>query len=354
MPGLDSSSRIAKAQAPSTTVYTDPAVSQTIQPTADASFIVKQYNGTNSADIFQVLDKDANKKFAVDASGNLVSGALTNPGVLTLGATTSTTPSHIDLFGGDAASNAEAPYLKFTPSPAASGSPTYLYPSSTAGRLALGTAAPSSDPAATALIVTAASTDTLTNKTITAPVYTSYTVATLPSGATYKEVWVSDGNSATDCTAGGGSTKVKCYYNGSAWTVMSGGGSGANTALSNLASVAINDHLLFGADNSKNIGATGASRPANLYLGTALYVQGSGAGKVDLTSGTAPSNPGSGVFRLYGNSGSGKLACLNSSRGRLFPQRRRWSHIARWSDRRSDDGDWNDRDRAQLYSGDHH
>jgi hypothetical protein len=98
-----------------------------------------------------------------------------------------------------------------------------------------------------------------------------------------------------------------------------GSGGGANTALSNLASVAINDHLTFGTDNSKDIGATGANRPANLYLGTALYVQGSGAGKVDLTSGTAPSNPGSGVFRLYGNSGTGKLACLNSSGGDCFP-----------------------------------
>ena len=98
-----------------------------------------------------------------------------------------------------------------------------------------------------------------------------------------------------------------------------GAGGGANTALSNLASVAINDHLLFGTDNSKDIGATGANRPANLFLGTALYVQGSGTGKVDLTSGTAPSNPGSGVFRLYGDSGSGKLACLNSSGGDCFP-----------------------------------
>ncbi len=313
--GLDSSSRIAKAQAPSTTVYADPAVSQTIQPTADASFIVKQYNGTNSADIFQVLDKDANKKFAVDASGNLISGALTNPGVLTLGATTSTTPSHIDLFGGDAASNSEAPYFKFTPSPAASGSPTYLYPSSTAGRLALGTAAPSSDPAATALIVTAASTDTLSNKTITAPVYTSYTVATLPSGATYKEVWVSDGNSATDCTVGGGSTKVKCYYNGSAWTVMSGGGSGggADTALSNLASVAINEHLLFGADNTKDIGATGATRPRTGYFGTSVVVQGSGAGIVAATAGMDPACT-TGDYKIWPQS-SGTIwkKCTNGS-----------------------------------------
>lgn len=41
----------------------------------------------------------------------------------------------------------------------------------------------------------------------------AYTVATLPTGSVakpYREAWVSDGASATDCTVGGGSTRVKC------------------------------------------------------------------------------------------------------------------------------------------------
>lgn len=53
-------------------------------------------------------------------------------------------------------------------------------------------------------------------------------------------------------------------------TAAANGSSGANTALSNLASVAINDHLLFGADNSKDIGASGATRPRTGYFGTSV------------------------------------------------------------------------------------
>ena len=114
--------------------------------------------------------------------------------------------------------------------------------------------------------------------------------------------------------------KLKKCENTTISDLDTGGAGGAATDLSNLTSpTAINQTLLFGSDNTKDIGATGASRPANLYLGTALYVQGSGTGKVDFTSGTAPSNPGSGVFRLYGDSGTGYLACLNSSGGSCFP-----------------------------------
>lgn len=56
--------------------------------------------------------------------------------------------------------------------------------------------------------------------------------------------------------------------------------SGANTALSNLASVAINDHLLFGSDNSKDIGASAATRPRTGFFGTSvvapLFLSGDG------------------------------------------------------------------------------
>lgn len=61
-------------------------------------------------------------------------------------------------------------------------------------------------------------TATLTGKTITAPILTRYTVATLPAGGTAgKTVYVSDGLTATDCTVGGGSVQVLCAYNGSAY-----------------------------------------------------------------------------------------------------------------------------------------
>jgi hypothetical protein len=56
----------------------------------------------------------------------------------------------------------------------------------------------------------------------------TYTVSGLPT--TYGAgtlAWVSNGSSSSDCTAGGGSNRVLCYYTGSAWTAASSsGGSG--------------------------------------------------------------------------------------------------------------------------------
>ncbi len=55
----------------------------------------------------------------------------------------------------------------------------------------------------------------------------TYTVATLPmSYGVGSLAWVSDGASSTDCTTGHGSTRVLCYYTGSAWTALTTGGSG--------------------------------------------------------------------------------------------------------------------------------
>jgi len=46
----------------------------------------------------------------------------------------------------------------------------------------------------------------------------TYTVKTLPTGQpTGTTVYVTDGASATDCTAGGGTNKVACSYTGSNW-----------------------------------------------------------------------------------------------------------------------------------------
>jgi hypothetical protein len=50
----------------------------------------------------------------------------------------------------------------------------------------------------------------------------NFTVAGLPAGATGKLALVTDGSSASDCTAGGGSTKVLCLYNGSAYVAVGG------------------------------------------------------------------------------------------------------------------------------------
>ena len=62
---------------------------------------------------------------------------------------------------------------------------------------------------------------------------TASSIATFPPSPTAGDLAVAnDGNSATDCTAGGGSTYNLCAYNGSAWTIVgdgTGGGSGSMT-----------------------------------------------------------------------------------------------------------------------------
>lgn len=50
----------------------------------------------------------------------------------------------------------------------------------------------------------------------------NYTVAGLPAGVTGKLAYVTNGANASDCSSGGGSTKVLCIYNGSIWTAASG------------------------------------------------------------------------------------------------------------------------------------
>jgi hypothetical protein len=53
----------------------------------------------------------------------------------------------------------------------------------------------------------------------------TYTVATLPTGYSAGSMtWVSDGASPSDCATGHGSTRVLCYYSGSAWTALNAGG----------------------------------------------------------------------------------------------------------------------------------
>lgn len=73
-------------------------------------------------------------------------------------------------------------------------------------------------------------------------------------------VAASDPGSATagDLYYNSGSTTVR-YYNGSSWADLATGGAAANTALSNLASVAVNVSLLPGVDNSINLGSAAKS-----------------------------------------------------------------------------------------------
>lgn len=61
--------------------------------------------------------------------------------------------------------------------------------------------------------------ETLTNKTLTTPKLTGYTVATLPAGTTGMEAYVTDATAPTylGTLTGGGSVVTPVFYNGAAW-----------------------------------------------------------------------------------------------------------------------------------------
>jgi hypothetical protein len=66
------------------------------------------------------------------------------------------------------------------------------------------------------------------------PVLPRYTVATLPSSPlTNLVVVVTDGQSGSDCSVGGGSTRALCVWTGSAWQGLGGGGGGGTSVYVN-------------------------------------------------------------------------------------------------------------------------
>lgn len=84
-------------------------------------------------------------------------------------------------------------------------------------------------PAGTETVVGRATTDTLTNKTLTLPIIGTYTVATLPAAATVGRLAVVTDSGGANCTSGGGSTRVWCRDTGSAWELIGGAGAGGGT-----------------------------------------------------------------------------------------------------------------------------
>lgn len=127
-------------------------------------------------------------------------------------------------------------------------------------------------------------------------------VGSLPSAAsnTNHVYVVTDGVSASDCTAGSGSTSALCISNGAAWVALGAGPAGANTALSNLAAVSINASLTPQAN--LDIGAS-ANPWRRAYLGQ----------YEDITKIALPANPSAGFIRIYGDSSSGLLSCIDET-----------------------------------------
>jgi len=89
-------------------------------------------------------------------------------------------------------------------------------------------------------IVGTSDAQTLTGKTLSAPVISSYTVAGLPVPTTFGQiVVVSDAAAPGSCTAGGGTDVALCRATGSAWIPLGSGGAQAlNITLSSPSTVA--------------------------------------------------------------------------------------------------------------------
>jgi len=79
--------------------------------------------------------------------------------------------------------------------------------------------------------------------------------ADLPTAATGKICTINDGLTGTDCTTGGGSTAVVCWYDGAAWTAISGSAATTLAALTDtVVSTPAGGHLLIydGVDSWDN------------------------------------------------------------------------------------------------------
>lgn len=142
-------------------------------------------------------------------------------------------------------------------------------------------------------IVGTTDTQSLSAKTLEAPIIQSYVIASLPTPTTYMLAWASDGASTTDCTTGLGTTKVLCYYNGTAWTAVSSGGA--------VSSVANSDATL-------TISPTTGSVVASLNLGHAnTWTANQVFGENKIGIGMTPVTSGGTVLPLNSNSGIGNL-----------------------------------------------
>lgn len=126
---------------------------------------------------------------------------------------------------------------------------------------------------------------------LTTPVISNTTVGSLGAAGTLGRIAiVTDGVDKADCTSGGGSAKLVCIDTGTVWTSASGAGAtGANVALSNLASVAVNASLIAGADNTIDIGSN-TTKWRTGYFGTSViapsFASSGSNGGIDALEGT--------------------------------------------------------------------
>jgi hypothetical protein len=109
-------------------------------------------------------------------------------------------------------------------------------------------------PTSTDTLVGRATSDTLTNKILTLPILTSYTVAGLPAGSTGQVAVVSDAASAGSCSSGSGSAKALCYYDGASWVPLGDGGGGG----SGITSLGVSGSPQTGSSQTLAVGTSGS------------------------------------------------------------------------------------------------
>lgn len=133
------------------------------------------------------------------------------------------------------------------------------------------------------------------------------TVANLPTPSNgNKEFWiVFDGNSASDCTTGGGNYAVVCLSNGAVWAVATGGGGGGNQSGSTSAS-----HLTYatGTNTLGNVAGSSVSG-SNVTFGGSVTVGGSGLTFPDTTTQATAAIPGGVVQSCSGTTPGVQYLC---------------------------------------------
>lgn len=139
-------------------------------------------------------------------------------------------------------------------------------------------------------IVGTSDSQTLTGKTLTTPILTTYTVATLPGTPSAGQVViVTDAATAGSCTSGSGSSLALCRYSGSAWVAV-GDGTGSYDPLSS--PVWIVEEWASSASTTPNVGSLGWAHAASsgATMTNAVAVEDGHPGMYIQTTGTSTSN----------------------------------------------------------------
>lgn len=233
----------------------------------------KQATITGGATSIVSSDLTVSRALASDASGKVAVSATTSTELGYLSGVTSAIQTQLGgkqatITGG--ASSIVSSDLTISRALASDGSGKVAVSATTATELGYVSGVTSAIQTQLGTKITASSTDTLTNKTLTGPIITGVAVGSLPAAASNAGViyTVTDSTSIGDCTTGGGSAVTLCRSNGSAWAAFGDGNSGGAGSVS----VQVDG------------GAIGTESTVNFVNGTGMNCSGTNpSGQVDVT-----------------------------------------------------------------------